>query len=201
MADALRFVFLGGYAVALVVLLVRVLPLAARIPGSAHRAAGARRWLPAVLLPMGFLVPPAFMLARVGELDHAWPLVRLAGIGFGLYAAIMMLWAAATLGRQLVPQAVVFADHALATTGPYALVRHPAYSGDLALWLASALATLNLLLLALWPLYVLGARAEAQTEEGLLAARFGATYAGWAERTGRFVPAIAWGLTARRPTS
>jgi protein-S-isoprenylcysteine O-methyltransferase Ste14 len=116
----------------------------------------------------------------------------------------MMLWAAATLGRQLVPQAVVFADHALATTGPYALVRHPAYSGDLALWLGAALATLNVALLVLWPAYLLGARAEAGVEEQLLEARFGSAYADYARRTGRFVPRLAgWGprLTAPRASS
>jgi protein-S-isoprenylcysteine O-methyltransferase Ste14 len=201
MADTLRFGFLAGYAVALVVLVVRVLPLAARIPGSAQRATGARRWLPAVLLPVAFLVPPAIMLARVGELDRTWPVVRLAGVALGLYAAVMMLRAAATLGRQLVPQAVVFPDHTLATSGPYALVRHPAYSGDLALWLGAALATLDVVLLALWPLYLVATTAEARVEEQLLEARFGPAYADYAQRTGRFVPRLIGRLTARRVAS
>jgi protein-S-isoprenylcysteine O-methyltransferase Ste14 len=77
------------------------------------------------------------------------------------------------------------------TGGPYRFVRHPAYSGDLALWLGCALGTMNALLLALWPLYLLGARLEAIREEGILEAHFGAAYRDYAARTGRLVPRLA----------
>jgi protein-S-isoprenylcysteine O-methyltransferase Ste14 len=69
-------------------------------------------------------------------------------------------------------------------------VRHPAYSGDLALWLGSALGTLNVVLLVLWPLYVLGATMQAHLEDGLLEAKFGEEYRRYAIRVGRFLPRI-----------
>jgi len=53
----------------------------------------------------------------------------------------MLPWAAATLGRFLVPRAVVLPDHTLVVPGPFRLVCHPAYSGDPTLWLGAALAT------------------------------------------------------------
>jgi len=114
------------------------------------------------------------------------------GLLLGLYAAVILPWSASTLGRFLVPQARVSSDHELVVEGPFQFVRHPAYSGDLALWLGSALATANLLLLLLWPLYVLGATLQSRAEDDLLASKFGDDYRRYAARVGRFVPRLAY---------
>jgi protein-S-isoprenylcysteine O-methyltransferase Ste14 len=188
--DALRLVFVAGYAVSILVLVVRVLPTAARVDGVSLRATGPVRWLPFVLLPIGFVVPPALLLGRVGEIRAAWWPVRALGIACALYAATMLLGSAATLGDLLVPQAVVRRDHALVTSGPYRLVRHPAYSGDLALWLGAGFATLNVALLVGFPFYAWGARAQARVEERLLTERFGPAYDAYAARVGRFLPRL-----------
>jgi len=90
-----------------------------------------------------------------------------------------------------VPQARVSRDHELVVEGPFRFVRHPAYSGDLALWLGSALATLNVLLVVLWPLYVLGATLQSRVEDELLASKFGNDYRHYAARVGRFVPRVS----------
>jgi protein-S-isoprenylcysteine O-methyltransferase Ste14 len=189
-ADALRTLFLAVYGVTFAVMVVKVLPAAARNPPPARRASDRQRWLPVALVPLGFLVPPAAMLSGWGELAAPLPAIRVAGVALALYGIGMMLAAAATLGRFLVPQAVTIADHALVTAGPYRLVRHPAYAGDLALWLGAALATANVLLLALWPLYLLGVRAQTDAEDQVLDAHFGATFRAWAARTGRLLPRL-----------
>ena len=188
--DALRTLFLVVYGVTFAVMVVKVLPAAARNPAPARRASDRQRWLPVVLVPFGFLVPPAAMLSRWGELAAPLPAVRLAGVAVALYGIAMMLAAAATLGRFLVPQAVTLADHALVTAGPYRVVRHPAYAGDLALWLGAAFATANVVLLALWPVYLLGVRAQMDAEEALLDAHFGPAFRAYAARTGRLLPRI-----------
>lgn len=190
MGELLRFGFLAIYVGSLAVLLVRVLPAALRAPAAENRARGAERYLPVLLLPTGFLVPPVAMLLRAGEIDAEWTPVRLLGALFGLYALAILPWSAARLGRFLVPQAIVSQDHALVTDGPFRWLRHPAYSGDLALWLGSSLATLNAYLLVLWPLYVLGATAEARVEERLLEEKFGESYRSYARSVGRFVPRL-----------
>jgi protein-S-isoprenylcysteine O-methyltransferase Ste14 len=190
MVDALRTLFLAVYGVTFAVMVVKVLPAAARNPAPARRASNRQQWLPVALVPLGFLVPPAAMLSRWGELAAPLPAMRLAGVAVALYGIGMMLAAAATLGRFLVPQAVTIADHALVTAGPYRLVRHPAYAGDLALWLGAALATANVVLLALWPLYLLGVRAQTDAEDQVLDAHFGATFRAWAARTGRLLPRL-----------
>ena len=188
MAEALRLFFVAFYAIGVVVLMLRVLPLAFRSAPAEQRAEGMNLYLPFILLPVGFLVPPAAMLTGAGELDVGWPAVRLVGLLLGLYAAAILPWSASTLGRFLVPQARVSSDHELVVEGPFRLVRHPAYSGDLALWLGSALATLNILLLVLWPLYLLGASIQSRVEDGLLESKFGQEYRRYATRVGRFVP-------------
>ena len=190
MAEALRLFFLGFYAIGIVVLMLRVLPLALRTAPAERRAEGFNRYLPCFLLPVGFLVPPAAMLTRTVELDARWPAIRLVGLLLGLYAAVILPWSAATLGRFLVPQARVLRDHQLVVEGPFRFLRHPAYSGDLALWLGSALATLNLLLLVLWPLYVFGATLQSRVEDGLLESQFGEQYRRYAAHVGRFVPRL-----------
>ncbi len=155
-------------------------------PSGARRV--PMRLLPPLLVLLNFVVPPLLIFARVGELDVHWLPVRLLGFVVSLYAAGMLLWAAATLGRFLVPQAVVLPDHDLVTSGPYRFVRHPAYSGDLALWLGAALGTANAILLLLWPVSVFGTYLQTRQEDALLASKFGAAYESYAKRTGRFLP-------------
>jgi protein-S-isoprenylcysteine O-methyltransferase Ste14 len=105
----------------------------------------------------------------------------------GFYALSIAVFIAKVVPASL-PQAVVLSDHVLVTSGPYRFVRHPAYSGDLALWLGAALGTVNLLLLLVWPVSVVATSLETRQEDALLASRFGDAHARRAERTGRLVP-------------
>ena len=188
MAEALRMYFLFFYAIGLAVLLVKVMPSAFRAPPGEINASGASRVLPALLLPWNWLTPPLLILLHLGEIAATWTPLRIVGVVLSLYAALFLLWATATLGRFLVPQAVVFRDHELVTNGPLRHVRHPAYSGDLALWLGAALGTLNLVLLLLWPLAALGSFVQSRVEEELLRTKFGASYESYARRTPRVIP-------------
>jgi len=130
-----------SYLTVIIVTLVSVLRTLGRLGSAERSVSGARRYLPALLLPFGFLVPPCVMLLRARELAASWNAIRLLGLVLGLYAAVMVPWAAATLGRSLVPRTVVFPDHTLVVRVPFRLVRHPVYSGDLTLWLGAALGT------------------------------------------------------------
>lgn len=82
------------------------------------------------------------------------------------------------------------AGQRLVTRGPYRIVRHPAYAGDLALWLGAALATSNIALLALWPVAVAGNALAAREEGRVLRRTFGDEHARYAERTGMLVPRL-----------
>ena len=191
MHDALRLYFLAFYAISITVFCVKVVPASLKVPTPEHRAEGIGRLLPPLLVLFNFILPPLLIFVRAGELDVQWTFVRWTGLGLSVYAAAMLLWASATLGRFLVPQAVVLDDHDLVTAGPYRFLRHPAYSGDLALWLGASLATVNVYLLVLWPLSVVGTYVQTRQEDALLASKFGSTYEIYAKRTGGLVPNIA----------
>ncbi|HJY82902.1 MAG TPA: isoprenylcysteine carboxylmethyltransferase family protein [Candidatus Binatia bacterium] len=190
MKDVLRFYFLGFYAASLLVFAVKVIPASLRVPQVEHGAQGVARLLPWFLVFLDVVLPLAIIFTRWGELQVRGMPMRASGFLLSLYAAVMLLWASATLGRFLLPQAVVVKDHNLVTRGPYRFLRHPLYSGDLALLLGAALGTVNMLLLAIWPVSVLGTYFQTRQEDALLASKFGAAYEAYASRTGGLVPRL-----------
>jgi len=139
---------------------------------------------------LNWILALAILGTRVGELHHDWVAIRLVGLVLGLYAAVIVPWAGRAIGRSFVPGAGVLVDHRLVDSGPFRFVRHPIYSGVMALWLGAALGTLNCLLLALWPLLILGVRRAALTEEVLLREKLGEEYITYTERKGLLVPRI-----------
>ena len=188
MTSQIRVYFLAFYAIGIAVLLGRVLPAARNLGPVQYRVNDSRRYVPAIFLLLDWALPFVLILTRIGEIPRELIPIRVVGLLLSVFAAVANLWAVAALGRYLVPQAVVLTDHKLVTEGPYQFVRHPAYSGDLALFLGSALGTLNVFLLVLWPVAVIGNLVQARIEEQLLEARFGGAYRSYVERTGRFLP-------------
>jgi protein-S-isoprenylcysteine O-methyltransferase len=190
MTDGLRIWFLGLYAIGIVVLLVKFILTRPREEAVEKRIADSRRLLPMICLPVDWLVPPLILLSGIGQLSAGWPFIRVIGFALSLYALVILAWVPRVLGRFLVPQAVVFPDHALVTSGPFRFVRHPSFSGALALWLSTGLGTLNWLLIVLWLPLVLAKTIQARAEEELLHAKFGSVYEAYARQTGRFIPRL-----------
>lgn len=146
--------------------------------------------LPTPLGIFNFMVL-AIVLTRFGELTYAgagWTVVRLVGVGLGVYGIVMLPWALGTLKHLALPGAGVLRDHELVTSGPFRLVRHPLTSALLGLWLGTALGTLNWLLVALAPLFVGMALVGVRAEEQLLTEKFGETYEIYAAHTPRLIP-------------
>ncbi len=101
------------------------------------------------------------------------------------------LWSIATLGRHYDLVLEVHQDHELVRRGPYALVRHPVYTGLAVHFAGACLATGNVLLIAgtlllSYPAFY----ARARTEERLLRARFGADYEAYAREVPMLVPRL-----------
>lgn len=79
---------------------------------------------------------------------------------------------------------------ALATTGPYAYVRHPQYVGFIAVMIGFLLQWPTLLTLAMFPVLVWMYVRLARREEAEVAARFGDTYQEYRAHTGAFLPRL-----------
>jgi protein-S-isoprenylcysteine O-methyltransferase Ste14 len=78
----------------------------------------------------------------------------------------------------------------LATTGPYARVRHPQYAGFVLIMFGFLLQWPTLLTLAMFPVLVAMYVRLARREERDVATEFGEHYARYAARTPRFIPRI-----------
>ena len=117
-----------------------------------------------------------------------------AGV-LAILAAIGSVWlitaAVKTLGKEWSLTARLVEGHKLATSGPYAWVRHPIYTGMLGMLVATGLAYSRWLsLLAAVVVFFIGTMIRVRSEEKLLREAFGKEFANYAQR----VPAIVPGL-------
>lgn len=96
------------------------------------------------------------------------------------------VWSLVTLGRSfsIVPQARELVQH-----GPYRLVRHPLYLGELVATLGFVVQGMQPVALAIWLLAVAGQLYRADQEEQVLADSFPG-YEAYRQRTARLVPGI-----------
>ncbi|MFZ5541263.1 MAG: methyltransferase family protein [Pseudomonadota bacterium] len=90
-------------------------------------------------------------------------------------------------------------EHRLATTGPYARLRHPQYAGFVLIMTGFLLQWPTLVTLAMYPILVIMYVRLALQEEREAQAQFGAEYERYAARTPRFFPRLgAPAATAQR---
>ena len=87
--------------------------------------------------------------------------------------------------------------HGLATTGPYAHVRHPQYAGFILIMLGFLVQWPTILTLAMFPILVWMYVRLARREEREVRVEFGETYARYAATTPAFIPRL-WGVSPRR---
>ena len=153
--------------------------------GATIRTAGGL----AALAPYFFWVPYVVIALRPGPELAVPGALAWVGLALSVLGVAFSLWAIVTLGRHYDLVLEVHEDHELIRVGPYALVRHPVYTG-LALHFAGVcLATGNALLIAgtvhlSFPAFYLRAKAE----ETLLRERFGAEYEKYAREVPMLVP-------------
>ncbi|HET8907223.1 MAG TPA: isoprenylcysteine carboxylmethyltransferase family protein [Ktedonobacterales bacterium] len=92
-------------------------------------------------------------------------------------------------------------NHSLATTGPYARVRHPQYVGFVLIMLGFLVQWPTLLTLLMFPVLVVMYVRLAQREERDALAAFGSAYAQYAAQTPRFLPHLRAAPSTSRPSA
>ena len=110
-------------------------------------------------------------------------------------AAVSSVWlitmAVKTLGKEWSITARLVEGHKLATSGPYALVRHPIYSGMLGMLLATGLAISHwAAVLAALIIFFIGTTIRVRSEEKLLREAFGEQFETYARRVRAIVPGL-----------
>src|SRR5689334_72397 len=119
MSEALRLSALALFAVGPAVAVLALLRRGLRSSPTLSRIRGWRWYVPLFLLPVEWLVPPALIALRVGEIEADWLAVRVVGAAVGLAGVVLLVWASVLLGRFLMHEAAVREDHALVEGGPY----------------------------------------------------------------------------------
>ncbi len=137
-------------------------------------------WLPGGALP-GVLTIRLF----------AWaPWEYWSGAALTAAGLLFTVWARAHIGRNWSGIVTVKQDHELITSGPYAIVRHPIYTGLLLAFVGSALArgewrgvlAVVIVLLALWR--------KLRLEERWMSEQFGDQYAAYRQRVAALIPFV-----------
>jgi len=146
----------------------------------------SRGVLIAVLVGMG--VTLATWILVVGILP--W-FVSLVGAAIMVIGITVRCWALSALGRHFSDRIRTTADQEIVRSGPYRLVRHPAYTGFLLIFLGFPLLILSGLgFLVLLALLASAVGYRIHIEEEALVARFGTPYEAYRKSTWRLIPYV-----------
>ena len=135
-----------------------------------------------------------FLSPSLGPLDERFvPAVIEVGAAGWVLTALGMLfsvWARVSLGRNWSGRVVLKHGQELISTGPYALVRHPIYTGLLMALAGTALYDGRWRGLLGVAFFAIGFRLKAQSEEDLLEREFGDEYRSYRARTPMLIPTL-----------
>ena len=120
---------------------------------------------------------------------HAGITEQWLGVGLCLAGFGFAVWARVHIGRNWGMPMSLREGHELVTSGPYAYVRHPIYSGLTLAMIGSALA-LNLLWLLVFALYFAYFLLSARSEEATMLAQFPDAYPAYRRRTKMLIPFV-----------
>ncbi|QND45243.1 isoprenylcysteine carboxylmethyltransferase family protein (plasmid) [Rhizobium lusitanum] len=143
-------------------------------------------WICAILLlaPPSRLGPLSFQLVPQNLIYYGiGAVLTVAGLGFAV-------WARYHLGRNWSGVITVKEDHALIRTGPYAIVRHPIYTGLLLAIIGSALARGDIAALLAIAFMLYAVLRRVGTEERWMSETFGQAYVDYKATTPALVPFV-----------
>jgi protein-S-isoprenylcysteine O-methyltransferase Ste14 len=122
-----------------------------------------------------------------------WPYTRQTGlvadivVAFGLF---FLLWARITLGTNWSGTVTIKENHELITTGPYAIVRHPIYTGMLVMLFGVAILTGHAIVFGFVAVVTVAMWVKSLTEEGMMTKEFPDAYPAYRQRVPALIPFI-----------
>ena len=130
-------------------------------------------------------------------LHAAW--IRILGLAVLLAGTAFAVWARLTLGAMWSAVPEVKEEHALRTSGPYAVTRHPIYTGMLAMLGGTGLLVGDGRWLVAFPVFVVLVEIKLHIEERLMLAEFPEDYPRYRRRVPQLVPSLH--LTGKKHSS
>lgn len=183
-----------------IVLVAELWLMRSRLSGDASRQAdrGSLRLLMAIIfvsVGLAWAVGRRFPQARFDALfdmgSASTTSVLAAGIAVFVAGLALRWYAMAYLGRLFTFDVAIAADHQVIDTGPYRLIRHPAYTGSLMTFVGIGVcggnaASFGVLLVPI----VLAFMRRIAVEEAALKAGLGRAYVDYVARTKRLIPLV-----------
>jgi protein-S-isoprenylcysteine O-methyltransferase Ste14 len=118
--------------------------------------------------------------------ESVW--AALAGLIFTVFGVAVAIWARVILGSNWSAVVTIKQGHQIIRRGPYALVRHPIYSGGLLALLGTAIAIGELRGLIGFTLIFFAWWMKSRLEESFLEEQFGADYARYKREVKGLIP-------------
>ena len=114
---------------------------------------------------------------------------RVTGLVLLLAATVLTVWARVALGTMWSAAPTVKQEHQLRTTGPYAITRHPIYTGMLGMLLGSLLLSGGRWVIA-FPFYLVLLELKIRVEEKLMLAEFPDAYPRYRQQLPQLIPGL-----------
>ena len=140
-----------------------------------------------------FFQPPgqAFLPPVVALSGMAGIVFAVFTVGIASASGWLIESAVRTLGKQWAMRARLIEGHQLITTGPFAYIRNPIYTGMLGMLIATGLAAEHwIALIPATVIFIVGMVIRIRTEEKLLSAEFGEQFEEYARRVPAVIPGI-----------
>jgi protein-S-isoprenylcysteine O-methyltransferase Ste14 len=140
-----------------------------------------------------------WLLVRMGAIPSAWlvirplpdnPAIQLLGLALTILGCLFAVWARVTLGSNWSGLPTVRREHELIVKGPYALARHPIYTGILLALAGSAIASDTSGWMMAWFLVLVSYTVKIRQEERLMMETFPQDYPAYRRRVKALIPGV-----------
>jgi protein-S-isoprenylcysteine O-methyltransferase Ste14 len=118
------------------------------------------------------------------------PVRSAIGVGLCVLGLLLALWARVTLGRNWSARVTFKKDHELIRTGPYALVRHPIYTGLLLMFVGTITDLGRIEGVIFIAVATAGLWIKLRAEERLMTAHFPTEYPAYKAHTKALIPFV-----------
>ena len=150
------------------------------------------------LFHLALMVLGLFLMAgrqfHVGWLGlRIWPYnyaIEVAGLVLTIAGALFAIWARLTLGSNWSGRATVKAGHELVTRGPYAIARHPIYTGFLLGALGTGIAVGEMRCIVGYVMVLFSLALKMSQEERLMLQTFPEAYPAYRQRVKALIPGL-----------